>query len=38
MDDRRPQIEQRPACQHALRLVPEFPGRVGPVLGPVLSG
>ena len=35
-DDLRPTIEGRPAGSHALRIVPEFPGRIGPVLGPVL--
>jgi glutathione S-transferase len=32
-DDLRPQIESRPAGRHALALVPDFPGRIGPVLG-----
>lgn len=30
-------IEGRPAGQHALRMVPDFPGHIGPVLGPVLT-
>ncbi len=32
LDDLRPLIERRPAGELALRLVPEFPGRVPPVL------
>jgi glutathione S-transferase len=36
-EDLRPEIEARPAGQHALRIVPDFPGHVGPVLGPVLT-
>jgi glutathione S-transferase len=32
MDDLRPAIENRPAGELALRVVPEFPGRVPPVL------
>jgi len=31
-DDLRPAIEGRPAGEHALRVCPEFPGRIGPVL------
>ena len=31
MEDIRPAIEQRPAGEHALRFVPDFPGRIGPV-------
>jgi glutathione S-transferase len=31
LDDVRPAIQERPAGEHALRLVPDFPGRVGPV-------
>jgi glutathione S-transferase len=34
MDDLRPAIENRPAGELALRVVPEFPGRVPPVLPP----
>jgi glutathione S-transferase len=36
-DDLRPRIESRPAGQHALKIVPDFPGRIAPVLGPVLD-
>ncbi|MEA2398574.1 MAG: glutathione S-transferase [Thermoleophilaceae bacterium] len=36
-DDLRPGIEGRPAGQHALKIVPDFPGRIAPVLGPVLD-
>ncbi|HEX8074398.1 MAG TPA: glutathione S-transferase N-terminal domain-containing protein [Thermoleophilaceae bacterium] len=35
-DDLRPKIEGRPAGDHALRIVPGFPGRIAPVLDPVL--
>jgi len=31
LDDLRAAIEERPAGQHAVRVVPEFPGRTGPV-------
>jgi glutathione S-transferase len=31
LDDLRPALEQRPAGEHALRLVPDFPGRIPPV-------
>jgi glutathione S-transferase len=31
-DDLRPALESRPAGQHALRVVPDFPGRIPPVL------
>lgn len=31
MDDLRPAVESRPVGQHALRVVPEFPGRMPPV-------
>jgi glutathione S-transferase len=31
LDDARPAIEARPAGEHARRVVPDFPGRVGPV-------
>lgn len=31
-DDLRPAIESRPAGKHALRVVPDFPGKVPPVL------
>jgi glutathione S-transferase len=31
LDDVRPAIEDRPAGEHALRLVSDFPGRIGPV-------
>ncbi len=31
-DDVRPLLEGRPAAEHALRVVPDFPGRVPPVL------
>jgi glutathione S-transferase len=31
-DDFRPALEARPAGQHALRVAPEFPGRIPPVL------
>jgi glutathione S-transferase len=31
-DDLRPEIERRPAGDLAMRIVPSFPGRVGPVL------
>jgi hypothetical protein len=31
MDDIRPAIERRPAGEHALRVVPSFPGRISPV-------
>jgi glutathione S-transferase len=31
LDDVRPAIEDRPAGEHALRLVPDFPGHIGPV-------
>ena len=31
-DDLRPLVEPRPAGRHAMRIVPEFPGRVRPVL------
>jgi glutathione S-transferase len=31
LDDLRPAIEDRPAGEHALRVVPDFPGHVGPV-------
>lgn len=34
MDDLRPEIEDRPAGRLALRIVPSFPGRVGPGLPP----
>jgi glutathione S-transferase len=30
-DDLRPLLEGRPAAEHALRVVPEFPGRIPPV-------
>ena len=36
-DDLRPRIESRPAGRHALQIVPDFPGRIAPVLGPVLD-
>ena len=36
-EELRPGIEGRPAGQHALRMVPDFPGHIGPVLGPVLT-
>src|SRR2546430_1730087 len=32
LDDLRPAMEGRPAGEHALRVCPEFPGRIGPVL------
>ncbi len=32
MDDLRPAIENRPLGKHAVRVVPEFPGRMPPVL------
>jgi hypothetical protein len=32
LDDLRPAIEGRPAGEHALRLVPDFPGEAPPVL------
>jgi hypothetical protein len=32
LDDVRPAIESRPAGELAMRMVPEFPGRVGPTL------
>lgn len=32
MEDFRPEVEERPCGRHARRVVPEFPGRVGPVL------
>ena len=32
MDDLRPAIETRPAGQLAKRLVPDFPGKVPPIL------
>jgi glutathione S-transferase len=31
MDDIRPAIADRPAGEHAMRLVPDFPGRIAPV-------
>jgi hypothetical protein len=31
-DDLRPAIERRPAGEHALRVVPDFPGRMPPVI------
>ena len=31
-DDLRPAIERRPAGEHALRVVPDFPGKMPPVL------
>lgn len=34
LDDLRPAIESRPAGKLALRLVPEYPGRVPPILPP----
>ena len=34
LDDLRPLVENRPAGQHALRIVPEFPGRVPAVFPP----
>ena len=34
LDDLRPAIESRPAGRHALRVVPDFPGRMPPVLPP----
>lgn len=34
--DLRPRIESRPAGQHSLTVVPDFPGHIGPVLGPVM--
>lgn len=32
LDDLRPHIEGRPVGQHALRLIPDYPGRIPPVL------
>ena len=37
-DDLRPQIEDRPAGVHALRVVPDYPGRVPPVFPPEWLG
>ena len=34
LDDLRPLIESRPAGGHAMRIVPEFPGRVPPIFPP----
>jgi glutathione S-transferase len=34
MDDLRPAIESRPAGELALRLIPDFPGKIPPVLPP----
>jgi glutathione S-transferase len=34
LDDFRPSLERRPCGRHALRVVPEFPGRVAQVLDP----
>jgi glutathione S-transferase len=34
LDDLRPAIEDRPAGKHAMRIVPDFPGRTPPVLPP----
>jgi glutathione S-transferase len=34
LDDLRPAIEGRPAGEHALRFVPDFPGKAPPVLPP----
>ena len=31
-DDLRPGLEARPAGEHAVRVVPRFPGKVAPVL------
>ena len=33
-DDLRPMIDSRPAGAHAMRLCPDFPGHIGPVLRP----
>jgi glutathione S-transferase len=33
-DDLRPSLEARPAGRHALRVVPDFPGRIPPLLDP----
>ena len=37
-DDLRPQIEGRPAAEQALRLVPDYPGKVPPVFPPEWLG
>lgn len=34
LDDLRPAIENRPLGKHAIRVVPEFPGRMHPILPP----
>jgi glutathione S-transferase len=34
MDDLRPAIESRPAGELALRVAPDYPGRIPPILPP----